>query len=93
MSKLFNSIFLAFENEVLKKQILEHISMKHDSKIVLGNSTLFFDSDNRIVIELPNEDSSGVLNMLVLPVETDYDSLIAYINGDKEASNRFKRLI
>ena len=93
MRKPFEQIFTAKQNDDLKKLILEHLEMPADSKIVGACSTLFFDCYHKVVVEIPNEDETGVCNALVCPLIADYDTIKGHLNGDSEASSRIKYLV
>lgn len=92
MTKAFEQIFIARKNEDLKKQILEHLIVSEDTKIIGTCSTIFFDPFNKIVVELPNEDSTGAYNALIRPLLASYDTIEKFLNGDIEASERIKFL-
>lgn len=93
MIKPFEQMYTAKHNEELRKQILEHLEMPDDSKIVGTCSTLFFDSYHKVVVEIPNEDETGVYNALVRPLVASYDTIRGHLNGDSEASSRIKFLV
>ena len=49
MARRCEQMYIALHNDELKKQILEHLEMPNDSKIVDRFSTLFFDSYHKVV--------------------------------------------
>lgn len=93
MSKSMEQIYNAINNVELKRQILEHLDMSEDSKIVGTCTTVFFDSYHKIVVEIPNDDETGVYNTLFRPLVASYETIRAHLNGDIEASSRIKILL
>lgn len=93
MTKAFELFFTSKRNEEMRKQILDHLDMAEDSKIVGTCSTLFWDSYHKIVVEIPNEDETGVYNALVRPLVASYETIKGHLNGDLEASMRIKFLV
>lgn len=93
MVKSFEQLFIAQKNDELRKQILEHLDMSEDSKIIGTCSTIFFDSYHKVIVEIPNEDETGVYNFLVRPLVASYETIRGHLNGDIEASSRIKFLI
>ena len=93
MAKAFELLFTSIRNEEMRNQILDHLNMTEDSKIVGTCSTLFFDSYHKVVVEIPNEDETGVYNALVSPLVASYDTIRGHLNGDSEASSRIKYLV
>ena len=93
MTRAFELLFTSKRNEEMRKQILEHLDMTEDSKIVGTCSTLFFDSYHKVVVEIPNEDETGVYNALVRPLVASYETIRGHLNGNTDASSRIKILI
>ncbi|MGN0612548.1 MAG: hypothetical protein ACI4JB_01470 [Porcipelethomonas sp.] len=93
MTKPLEMIFIAKNNDELRKQILEHLDMSEDSKIIRTCSTVFFDSYHKVVVEIPNEDETGVYNALIRPLVASYETIRGHLNGNMEASSRIKLLI
>lgn len=93
MIKPFEQIYIAKQNDELKNQILDHLDMLEDSKIIGTCSTIFFDSYHKVVVEIPNEDETGVYNALVRPLVASYETIRCHLNGDLEASSRIKFLV
>ena len=93
MIKPFEQMYNAKHNDELRKQILEHLEMPDDSKIVGDCSTLFFDSYHKVVVEIPIQDETGVFNALLTPLVASYETLRGHLNNDLDSSKRIKRLV
>lgn len=93
MIKPFEQMYTAKHNEELRKQILEHLEMPDDSKIVGNCSTLFFDSYHKVVVEIPIQDETGVFNALLTPLVASYETLRGHLNNDLDSSKRIKHLV
>ena len=93
MIKPFEQMYTAKHNEELRKQILEHLEMPDDSKIVGNCSTLFFDSYHKVVVEIPIHDETGVADTFLTPLVASYETLKGHLNNDIEASKRIKNLV
>ena len=93
MARRCEQLYIALYNDELKQQILEHLEMPNDSKIVDRFSTLFFDSYHKVVVELPIHDETGVADTFLTPLVASYETLKGHLNNDIEASKRIKNLV
>ena len=93
MARRCEQMYIALHNDELKKQILEHLEMPNDSKIVYGLSTLFFDSYHKVVVEIPIHDETGVADTFLTPLVASYETLKGHLNNDIKASKRIKNLV
>ena len=93
MARRCEQLYIALYNDELKQQILEHLEMPNDSKIVDRFSTLFFDSYHKVVVELPIHDETGVADTFLTPLVASYDTIRDHLNGVPKASSRIKNLV
>ena len=93
MARRGEQLYIALNKDELKQQILEHLEMPNDSKIVDRFSTLFFDSYHKVVVELPIHDETGVADTFLTPLVARYETLKGHLNNDFESSKRIKRLV
>ena len=93
MARRCEQLYIALYNDELKQQILEHLEMSNDSKIVGGFSTIFFDSYHKVVVEIPLQDETGVDNTFLFPLVASYETVRGHLNGDSEARSRIKNLV
>ncbi|WP_295088519.1 hypothetical protein [Ruminococcus sp.] len=93
MVRRCEQIYKALYNDELKQQILEHLEMPNDSKIVGGFSTLFFDGYHKVVVEIPIHDETGVADTFLTPLVASYETIRDHLNGNSEARSRIKNLV